>query len=335
MKNRVVRIGELFCGAGGTAHGAHISSYKGISYKHIWAIDNDKDACATFINNLPSVNIICKEIEGVDFNSLSAVDGLIFGFPCNDFSVVGEKKGINGKYGALYKYCVKAVSDIKPLFFVAENVGGLKSTNNKKDFSLIIDELKDCGYNVSYCLYKFEKYGIPQRRHRVIIVGFRSDLKVEFSHPLPTEEKCSSEEALRGIPADAPNHELPTTSDKVVERLKYIKEGENAFTAKMPDHLRLGVSLQISSIYKRLKRTKPSPTITAGGGGGTHGYHWSENRKLTNRERARLQTFPDEFEFIGSRESVRKQIGMAVPPQGAKIIFTEVLKLLYDLRKSL
>lgn len=87
-----------------------------------------------------------------------------------------------------------------------------------------------------------------------------------------------------------------------------------------------GVHFKISQIYKRLDPDKPSYTITGSGGGGTHVYHWSENRALTNRERARLQTFPDDFVFEGSKESVRKQIGMAVPAQGAKIIFEAVLK---------
>ena len=95
----------------------------------------------------------------------------------------------------------------------------------------------------------------------------------------------------------------------------------------MPSNLRLNVKgAKLSQIYKRLQPDKPAYTITGSGGGGTHVYHWSENRTLTNRERARLQTFPDNFEFIGSKESVRKQIGMAVPPNGVKVIFEAILK---------
>ncbi|MGF1926120.1 MAG: DNA cytosine methyltransferase, partial [Bacteroidia bacterium] len=97
--------------------------------------------------------------------------------------------------------------------------------------------------------------------------------------------------------------------------------------ANIPDNLRLNVKgAKISQIYKRLDPNKPAYTVTGSGGGGTHIYHWEENRALTNRERARLQTFPDNFEFLGSKESVRKQIGMAVPPKGAKIIIEAVLK---------
>ena len=113
----------------------------------------------------------------------------------------------------------------------------------------------------------------------------------------------------------------------MVERLKYIKPGQNAFTADLPEHLQLNVrGAKISQIYKRLDPDKPAYTVTGSGGGGTHIYHWSENRALTNRERARLQTFPDSYEFIGSKESVRKQIGMAVPCRGAQVIFEAILK---------
>jgi DNA (cytosine-5)-methyltransferase 1 len=112
-----------------------------------------------------------------------------------------------------------------------------------------------------------------------------------------------------------------------VERLTYIKPGQNAFTADLPEHLKLKVKgAKISQIYKRLDPTKPASTVTGSGGGGTHMYHYAEPRALTNRERARLQTFPDTFEFKGSKESVRKQIGMAVPVKGAQIIFEAILK---------
>ena len=129
------------------------------------------------------------------------------------------------------------------------------------------------------------------------------------------------------IPQDALNNEKTAQSAKVVERLRHIKPGQNAFTADLPEELQLNVKgAKISQIYKRLDPTKPAYTVTGSGGGGTHIYHWSEPRALTNRERARLQTFPDTYYFQGSKESVRKQIGMAVPCQGAKIIFEAILK---------
>lgn len=129
------------------------------------------------------------------------------------------------------------------------------------------------------------------------------------------------------IAPDAFNDELTKQNAKVVERLSYIKPGENAFTADLPEHLQLNVKgAKISQIYKRLDPSKPAYTVTGSGGGGTHIYHYSDLRALTNRERARLQTFPDDYFFQGRKGSVRRQIGMAVPCKGAKIIFEALLK---------
>ena len=129
------------------------------------------------------------------------------------------------------------------------------------------------------------------------------------------------------IAANAPNNDFANQSATVVERLGYIRPGENAFTADIPERLKLNISgAKISQIYKRLDPEKPAYTVTGSGGGGTHIYHWEEPRALTNRERARLQTFPDDFVFVGSKDSVRKQIGMAVPCRGAQIIFDAILK---------
>jgi len=141
------------------------------------------------------------------------------------------------------------------------------------------------------------------------------------------DNTCKTAIEVPPIASDTPNNDLTKQSATVVERLGYIKPGQNAFTAELPEHLKLNVSgAKISQIYKRLDPTKPAYTVTGSGGGGTHIYHWSEPRALTNRERARLQTFPDDFVFEGSKESVRKQIGMAVPCEGAKIIFEAILK---------
>ena len=257
---------------------------------------------------------------------------MAFGFPCNDFSVVGEQKGFDGVYGPLYTYGVKVLKKYKPLWFLAENVGGLKSANDGKAFQKIQEDLKNAGYRIYPNLYKFEEYGVPQARHRVIIVGIREDLPYEFKIPSPKPYKnvdvtCKNAIENPPIGKEAFNNELTKQSEIVVKRLKYIKPGENAFTADLPEELQLKVKgAKISQIYKRLDPDKPAYTVTGSGGGGTHMYHYSEPRALTNRERARLQTFPDNYIFEGSKESVRKQIGMAVPAKGAKIIFEAILR---------
>ena len=336
------KLGELFCGPGGIALGAKNAKYhtptNTYSIKHAWATDYDSNTCETYRHNIcpdSEDSVICENIRELNLDLLaqiSSIDGLAFGFPCNDFSIVGEQKGVNGLYGPLYSYCVKALRKFQPKWFLAENVGGLKNSNEGMAFQTILGDLYQSGYKIVPHLYKFEEYGVPQARHRIIIVGIRNDLNVSYQVPSPEEYRnvdITSRAAIETPPIHegAPNNELTRHSKTVIERLKHIKPGENAFNASLPKTLQLNVKgAKISQIYKRLDPNKPSYTVTGSGGGGTHVYHWQENRALTNRERARLQTFPDDFVFQGSKESVRKQIGMAVPVKGAQVIFEAILK---------
>ena len=333
----IFRLGELFCGPGGIACGAKLADIGRDDFKivHAWANDYDKDTCRTYTHNICPQNpesVICGDVRKLDLSTLGPIDALAFGFPCNDFSVVGEQKGFNGTFGPLYQYGVETLKLYKPQWFLAENVGGLASANEGSALQVILKELSGCGYKIYPHLYKFENYGIPQARHRIIIVGIREDLPYEFAPPSTTpyehiDNTCKTALEVPAIPDDAYNNELTRQSAIVTERLKHIKPGQNAFTADLPEELQLNVKgAKISQIYKRLDPSKPAYTVTGSGGGGTHIYHYSEPRALTNRERARLQTFPDSYQFLGSKESVRKQIGMAVPVQGAKIIFEAILK---------
>ena len=333
----IYRLGELFCGPGGLAWGATNADIgrDDFGIVHAWANDYDSDTCDTYRHNIcpqDPESVIWGDVRKIDLENLPPISALAFGFPCNDFSVVGEQKGFDGKFGPLYSYGVKILKSHRPEWFLAENVGGLRSANEGKAFQVILKDMQDAGYRVYPNLYKFEEYGVPQARHRVIIVGIREDLPYEFRIPstnLYRECDVTCRNAIENppIPQDALNNEKTAQSAKVVERLKHIKPGQNAFTADLPEELQLNVrGAKISQIYKRLDPTKPAYTVTGSGGGGTHIYHWSEPRALTNRERARLQTFPDTYYFMGSKESVRKQIGMAVPCQGAKIIFEAILK---------
>lgn len=344
----IFKKGELFNGPGGLSLGAKLASVvhpeTGEEFKieHAWSNDYDTDACKTYGLNIcgnqedPSVH--CGPVQNLpigDRNVLPEIDCFAFGFPCNDYSQVGEKHGLNGKFGPLYSYGVKVLREYQPKFFVAENVGGLQSANEGQAFIQILTELEDCGYVLTPHLYKFELYGVPQARHRIIIVGIRNDLAlggVEFKVPAPLntlDNMKTSKEAIVSppIPDDAFNHDKPKHTAKVKEMLSHIPPGENAWYLGIPEHLRLNVKgARMSSIYKRLDPTRPAYTVTGSGGGGTHMYHWDELRALTNRERARLQTFPDDFYFVGSKEAVRRQIGMAVPVEGAKIVFEAILK---------
>lgn len=346
----MIRFGEFFCGPGGIGKGFELASSEfleefqipNFETIHSFANDLDFETCETFRHNIEidPRHVYCGDVRTLDLNILPRIDGFAFGFPCNDFSIVGEQRGLDGEYGPLYSYGVGLIENQNPDFFVAENVGGITSSNEGQAFQLIINALRNAGefgYNLSINLYRFEKYGIPQARHRVIIVGFRNDLNLRFRVPAMTHDKnqyvtCSQAILTPPIPANAPNNELTAQHQQVIDRLNHILPGRNAFNSDLPEHLTLNVrGAQLSQIYKRLHPDQPSYTVTGSGGGGTHVYHWEEPRALTNRERARLQTFPDDFVFLGKKESVRKQIGMAVPVLGAKIIFKHIFKTLNNI----
>ncbi|NJC88150.1 MAG: DNA cytosine methyltransferase [Desulfuromonas sp.] len=341
------RLGELFCGPGGIARGALDAQVlvgdETHSIAHAWANDYDADTCQTYKSNICQnelkSSVYCEDVrkfvKRLNKNTLEKIDIFAYGFPCNDFSIVGESKGFDGEFGPLYTYGLNVIDKFKPVAFVAENVGGIRSANQGMAFFQILSDLERAGngYDLSVNLYRAEEYGVPQARHRIVIVGIDSSLGLEFKVPAPTtadpKKQKSAKQALSGISRNAPNNELTAQSQAVIRRLKHIKPGENVWNADLPEDLKLKVKgARLSQIYRRLHPDRPAYTITGSGGGGTHCYHWSEPRALTNRERARLQTFPDDFVFSGKKESVRKQIGMAVPPQLAKVIFEAILKTL-------
>ncbi len=340
----IYRMGELFCGPGGIALGAHNAADKhpGIKIEHAWANDYDPTTADTYRENTPGASeetVYVGDVRELDTDALPPIDGFAFGFPCNDFSLVGKQKGLDGTYGPLYSYGINVLKSHKPEWFVAENVGGLSGANEGLAFPYILREMQRTGYTVVAHKYRFEEYGLPQARHRIIIVGLRDDIAakgVAFKVPAPTTPEPSmmrtAKQAITEppIPEWATNNEPTRQSEVVKQRLAYIKPGENAFNATdMPEELRLNVrGAKLSQIYKRLDPNKPAYTVTGSGGGGTHIYHWEEPRALTNRERARLQTFPDWYKFIGSKENVRRQIGMAVPPDGAQVVFEALFKTL-------
>ncbi|MCH8034846.1 MAG: DNA (cytosine-5-)-methyltransferase [Bacteroidetes bacterium] len=351
-KEKIYRLGELYCGPGGLALGAKKAriTHQDVTYsiKHIWANDVDEDSCQTFNHNITNNGSSCAQLASVDKfikTHLKKIDAFAYGFPCNDFSLVGEQNGLNGKHGGLYFYGIKIINKFAPYFFIAENVRGIYSANEGNAFNKILYELKSStkyNYELTVHIYKAEEYGVPQTRHRIIIVGIRKDLKLKFKPPHPThtpDNYITVEKTLvkKPIRKEALNHELAIHSERVKRRLENTNPGENAWTANLPAELKLNVKgARLSQIYKKLELKKPSYTITGSGGGGTYVYHWNQPRALTNRERARLQTFPDYYRFFGGKQSVRKQIGMAVPPKLSKIIFEAVLKTLAQKRyKSL
>lgn len=332
------KLGELFCGPGGIACGAMraTSSDGTFGIEHAWANDYDADTCETYRKNICPDNpdsVLCGDVRDININELGPIDAFCYGFPCNSFSNVGEHKGLaNEKFGQLYWYGIKVLETYHPKWFVAENVSGIRSAGSG-DFQIILDDMKAAGYKLNVNLYKAEQYGVPQTRHRVIIVGIREDIPVVYHVPDPAQFAnidISAGHALAGIPTDAPNSNPRKLSKSVVRRLSYIKPGENIWQAEarlgeqFPPELKIHTKTKISQIYRKLQPDKPAYTVTAAGGGGTFMYHWTD-RELTNRERARIQTFPDNYEFVGDYSSVRKQIGMAVPCKLSEVVITAIL----------
>ncbi|MFT5451651.1 DNA cytosine methyltransferase [Psychrobacter aquimaris] len=332
--NNSPKIISLFSGCGGLDLGFHQEGYE-----TVWANDFDHWACETFKKNIGDVIVEgdIEQIDPYDNNSIPDCDIVLGGFPCQDFSMIWKRPGLDGERGNLYKSFLRVVDAKKPKVFVAENVKGLLTANNKKAIKQIVSDFESIapGYKVKVKLYNFADYGVPQLRERILIVGIRSDIDFDFEHPGPTHSAKDEEllphvtagEALANIPDDAKNIEQQNLSPKTVEKLKLISAGGN-FTDIPKDHP-LYVKGMISHVYRRIHPDEPSKTIIAAGGGGTWGYHYPEPRSLNNRERARLQSFPDDFEFVGTMTQVRKQIGNAVPPQGVREL-AKTLKKIFE-----
>ncbi|MBL7003544.1 MAG: DNA (cytosine-5-)-methyltransferase, partial [Gammaproteobacteria bacterium] len=169
----IFKFGELYCGPGGLSLGAGMALVKkknGEIFKisHSWANDFDQDACDTYNKNIGKDLAICKDVRKLDIVALPKIDAFAFGFPCNDFSIVGEQNGFNGNFGPLYTYGTKVLNHHNPKWFIAENVGGITSVNEGKAFRKILKSMAgagNMGYTIVPHLYKFEEYSVPQKRH--------------------------------------------------------------------------------------------------------------------------------------------------------------------------
>lgn len=321
---------SLFSGCGGLDLGFHMEGYR-----TLWANDFSEWAVASYQKNFGKV-IVHEDITKINpykDKSIPDCDLILGGFPCQDFSIIWKQPGLNGSRGSLYKHFLQFIDAKKPKAFIAENVKGILTANGKKAIETIIKDFEGIspGYIVKPHLYNFAEYGVPQFRERVLIVGIRVDTGFNFVHPKPTHgpnSKCpyvTAGEALKGAENIIYNNEHINSAVKTIELLKLIPEGGN-FTDVPKDHP-LYVKGMISHVYRRINRNEPAKTIIAAGGGGTWGYHYPDPRPLTNRERARLQSFPDEFQFEGSVTEVRRQIGNAVPPQGVRAVAKRLMPL--------
>ena len=319
------KLVSLFSGCGGMDLG-----FKKAGFDIIWANDFNHFACQTYAKNFGD-HVHEGDICDFSSSSIPDSDAIIGGFPCQDFSMIWKRGGIGTERGNLYREFVRIVTEKQPKLFIAENVKGILTANDGKAVKQIIEDFSAAGYTVNLHKVNFANYGAPQLRERVLIVGTHKSISKIFEMPAPThtqETYVSSKEALKGAEKVPYNNEHQNIQPKTIEMLKLIPPGGN-FTS-IPKDSKLYVKGMISHVYRRLHPDKPSTTIIAGGGGGTWGYHYDEPRPLTNRERARLFGYPDNFVFEGSITEVRRQIGNSVPPVGIHPIALQVKKFLSD-----
>ncbi|MBO6537458.1 MAG: DNA cytosine methyltransferase [Balneolaceae bacterium] len=322
---------SLFSGCGGMDLAFH---QNGFNIK--WANDIDPKACSTYAKNIGD-HIICDDITKLDYSLIPEADLILGGFPCQDFSMIWKRGGIETDRGNLYLNFVDVVHQKNPLMFVAENVKGLLTANKGKAIKQIIHDFSqtgECGYQTEAHLVNFADYGVAQLRERVLIIGVRKDIGKYFDIPAPTRDPdnyLTAKEALLNVREVPFNNEHQNIKQKTVEKLKLIPPGGNySDIPKSSPHYVKGM---ISHVYRRLHPDKPAKTIIAAGGGGTWGYHFEEPRPLTNRERARLFGYPDYFIFDGTITEVRRQIGNSVPPSGITP-FAKHIKLFLQQIKS-
>jgi len=316
-------VGSLFAGCGGMDLG-----FVTEGFKIVWANDHEHWSCETYKKNF-GPHVIEGDVAKVDFSKLNKCDVMLGGFPCQDFSMIWKRKGLGTERGNLYRHFVRAVNTLKPKIFVAENVKGLLTANGGKAINQIEEDFANEGYDTQVNLVNFANYGAPQFRHRVLIIGVRKDLNKSFTLPSPTHGPgtyVGAKEALKGVENATLNNEPLGVRPETIEKLKLIPPGGN-FT-NIPKDSPHYVKGMISHVYRRLHPDKPSTTIIAGGGGGTWGYHYKEPRPLTNRERARLFGYPDDFGFEGSITEVRRQIGNSVPPVAIRVVAKAIKEFL-------
>lgn len=288
-----MKIVSLFSGAGGLDLGLIKAGHK-----IVWANDFDADSCETYRLNIGN-HIICNDIAKIKLDEIPDCDVVVGGFPCQGFSLANMLRAADDERNKLYREFYRIIKGKKPEYFLAENVRGILSLDNGNVIKKIVKDFSDAGYRVKYKSFNTADYGVPQTRVRVIIAGTRKDLadEMDFQFPEPTHEKTnwvSISKALNGIPE--PDGQKSELKNHIFSKYKVTNRNFTGHRETNPD--------------------KPSPTILARGngkGGVCAIQHPKNHRRMSVRESALVQTFPIEFEFVGSMGSMYRQVGNAVP----------------------
>jgi DNA (cytosine-5)-methyltransferase 1 len=309
------KVYSIFSGCGGMDYGFH----HGKKYSMADVVENDKDSMLTYNWNYKSFRVPKSVTEcswKKDSNSI-----LVGGPPCQDFTQTNNnRKGIDGGLGSLVLEYIRAVDEIRPKVFLFENVVGFSTMNKRKPYRKFIFDMEELGYICLPKIINYADFGVPQLRRRIFVVG---SAEGKFKFPRKnTKIHKTCKEAFKSLPPW--NNEKRKIGGLVIKRINSIPAGGNNDDA--PKHLQ--VRQYRNYTYRRVHPDKPSKTIIGRGGGGSEEYHYLEPRPLTNRERARLQGFPDDYIFHGSYSSVRSQICNAVPPLISTIFAEEIRKQL-------
>lgn len=326
-KKRKYTFIEVCAGGGGLSSGL-----MKVGFTPLLLNDVNKDCCKTLEKNHNDTKIMLGSMNDIDFKEyIDKVDLFTGGVPCQSFSQAGLRKGLGDPRGDLMIKFIEIVNLIKPKVFMIENVKGLLTHNKGETIKQVIETInKNNLYNIKYKCLDASKYEIPQKRERVFIVGVLKSLNKEFNFPIESKDKV----LLKDILKDVPESKGLTYSDKKKELFKLIPQG--GCWINLPENLQkeyLGKSFYSGGgkrgILHRLSMDKPSLTLLCTPSQKqTERCHPLEERPLTIREYARIQTFDDNYEFIGSINSQYKQIGNAVPVELAKKVGLEIIKVL-------
>lgn len=344
-RNNNPRMVSLFSGCGGLDLG-----FIQAGFDVVWANDFDTDAQAVYRLNIGEID--GRDILEVDEKEIPDCDILTAGFPCQPFSNAGSRRGVHDSRGMLYKECLRIIEEKMPKVIVFENVKGILSTNHingRKLVDTIVEDLWDMngiGYEVNYQLINASDYGVPQNRQRVLFVGVRKDLGMQFQFPEKQEKKNLTLEHILNIPKDVPNQVDWPLSPQALEMIQYIPEGGSwknvPYEHLAPRFKRIRDNMKryhSPNFYRRFARNEICGTMTASAQPENCGIvHPTENRRFTIREVARIQTFPDTFLFLDDSvknvTAMYKVIGNAVPVKLANVLATAIREQVFQRKES-
>ncbi len=315
---------ELFAGAGGLALGLELAGIKTLEY-----VEFDKACCETLRANRPEWNVVCDDIHNVDFTAYRGkVDIVTGGFPCQAFSFAGKKLGFEDTRGTLFHEFARCVKEINPKIFLAENVKGLVAHDKGRTLSTIIDVLEDLGYTTQYEVLNAAYHGVGQKRERIVIIGIRNDLDIQFTYPEPEAKMTTLRQALKDCPPSI-GEEYSEKKRKVLELVPpggcWINLPEDVAKVYMGKSYYSGGGRR--GMARRISWDEPSLTLTCSPSQKqTERCHPEETRPFTVREYARIQSFPDDWKFCGGMTDQYKQIGNAVPVEMARRIGVQLKK---------